>query len=78
MFTLIGGGLKKFESSKKPMAAVLPKKAQWIKDSVMSFQPESNKVVTSNGDTIEYQLMIVAMGLQLYWDKVNLSKMSTN
>ncbi|XP_008557989.3 sulfide:quinone oxidoreductase, mitochondrial isoform X2 [Microplitis demolitor] len=70
MFTLIGGGLKKFESSKKPMAAVLPKKAQWIKDSVMSFQPESNKVVTSNGDTIEYQLMIVAMGLQLYWDKI--------
>lgn len=70
MFTLIGAGIKSIESSRKSMKDVLPKKAQWIKDKVVSFKPELNTVTTSNGDTIEYELMIVAMGLQLYWNKV--------
>ncbi|XP_012274037.1 sulfide:quinone oxidoreductase, mitochondrial [Orussus abietinus] len=70
MFTLIGGGIKHFKSSHRPMASVLPKEAKWIKDSVMSFEPECNKVTTSNGDVIQYDVMIVAMGLQLYWDKI--------
>ncbi|XP_043279337.1 sulfide:quinone oxidoreductase, mitochondrial isoform X2 [Venturia canescens] len=70
IFTLVGGGLSDFESSRRPMKNVLPKNAQWIKDSVMAFEPDNNKVITSNGDTIEYDIMIVAMGLQLLWDKV--------
>lgn len=70
MFTLIGGGLKKFESSQRAMGDVLPKNAEWIKDSVTSFDPESNRVTTSNGETISYEIMLVAMGLQLNWDKV--------
>ncbi|XP_063985579.1 sulfide:quinone oxidoreductase, mitochondrial [Diachasmimorpha longicaudata] len=70
MFTLIGGGLKDFSSSRRFMDNVLPKKSQWIKDSVTSFEPESNTVRTNNGDTIQYDLMIVAMGLQLYWAKI--------
>lgn len=52
------------------MKEVLPKNAQWIKDSVIAFEPDVNRIVTSNGDTIEYEIMIVAMGLQLFWDKV--------
>ncbi|XP_011312197.1 sulfide:quinone oxidoreductase, mitochondrial [Fopius arisanus] len=70
MFTLIGGGLKKFQSSRRFMGDVLPKKAQWLKDSVTIFDPESNKVMTNNGDTIQYEIMIVAMGLQLDWAKI--------
>ncbi|XP_074097844.1 sulfide quinone oxidoreductase [Cotesia typhae] len=70
LFTLIGGGLSKFDSSKRSMSEVLPKNAQWIKDSAMFFDPEANKVTTRNGDTIEYQLMIIAMGLQLHWEKI--------
>ncbi|XP_024937938.1 sulfide:quinone oxidoreductase, mitochondrial isoform X4 [Cephus cinctus] len=70
LFTLIGGGIKLFKSSNRPMAQVLPRNAKWIKDSVITFQPESNNIITSNGDTIQYEIMIVAMGLQLYWDKI--------
>lgn len=55
------------------MKNVLPKNSQWIKDSVMAFEPDNNRVVTSNGDTVQYEIMIVAMGLQLLWDKVILS-----
>lgn len=52
------------------MKDVLPQKAQWLRDKVVCFDPNENKVKTSNGDTVQYELMIVAMGLQLYWDKV--------
>lgn len=70
LFTLIGGGISSFKSSKKPMKDVLPKNATWLKDSVISFEPEINRVTTSNGDTVQYEIMIVAMGLQLYWEKI--------
>ena len=72
MWTLVGGGLKDFAASMRAMKDVLPKNAQWIKDSVHAFEPDDNKIVTSGGDTVQYQIMIVAMGLQLYWDNVSL------
>ncbi|RLU21349.1 hypothetical protein DMN91_005722 [Ooceraea biroi] len=71
LFTLIGGGISPFKSSRRYMKDVLPKNARWIKASVVGFQPDVNKVMTHNGDTIEYEIMIVALGLQLYWDKVS-------
>lgn len=52
------------------MKDVLPKNAKWLKASVADFQPDVNKVLTHNGDTIQYDIMIVAVGLELYWDKV--------
>lgn len=52
------------------MKKVLPAKAQWIQDSVAKFDPDKNQVVTEKGDVIEYELMIVAVGLTLNWDKV--------
>ncbi|KAK0165985.1 hypothetical protein PV328_004450 [Microctonus aethiopoides] len=70
LFTLIGGGLKKFESSKKPMADVIPRGTLWLKDRVISIKADENTVKTSKGDIISYKIMIVAMGLQLYWDKI--------
>lgn len=65
MWTMVGGGLKKFSQSAKPMGDVLPRKAEWIKQSVVGFKPENNEVVTSDGDVISYEFLVVAMGLQL-------------
>ncbi|PBC32957.1 Sulfide:quinone oxidoreductase [Apis cerana cerana] len=70
MFTLIGGGIRSFEDSKKPMKDTLPKNAKWFQDNVMSFEPTQNQVTMSNGDIVQYEIMIVAMGLQLYWEKI--------
>ncbi|XP_014214920.1 sulfide:quinone oxidoreductase, mitochondrial [Copidosoma floridanum] len=70
LFTLVGGGIKSLKSSKKHMKDVLPQKAQWLKDSVTKFKPDENIVMTSNGDTVEYQQMIVAMGLELFWEQI--------
>ncbi|XP_032690106.1 sulfide:quinone oxidoreductase, mitochondrial isoform X2 [Odontomachus brunneus] len=70
LFTLIGGGISSFKTARRNMKDVLPKNAKWVKDSVIGFQPNVNKVLTHNGDTIEYDMMVVALGLQLYWDKI--------
>lgn len=65
IWTLVGAGIKKLEDSGRPMKQVLPKNADWIKDKVVKFDPEENKVVTHNGFQITYDYMIVALGLQL-------------
>ncbi|XP_076631160.1 sulfide quinone oxidoreductase [Colletes latitarsis] len=70
LFTLIGGGIKSFQSSKRSMKDVLPQNAKWLQESVMRFEPEQNEIIMSNGDTVQYKYMIVAMGLQLHWEKV--------
>lgn len=58
------------------MRKVLPKNAMWLQENVMSFEPEQNQITTSNGDTVQYEIMIVAVGLQLHWEKVRLEKIS--
>ncbi|CAK9834298.1 Sulfide:quinone oxidoreductase, mitochondrial [Anthophora retusa] len=70
MFTLIGGGIRSFKASKRPMKDVLPSNAKWFQENVMSFEPTQNQVTLSSGDTVEYEIMIVAIGLQLHWEKI--------
>lgn len=61
--------MKQLEQSGKPMSEVLPKKARWIKDRANKFYPEENRIVTASGEEIKYEYLVVAMGLQLDYDK---------
>lgn len=70
MFTLVGGGMKTVENSVRPMADVLSPLATWVKDSAEKFDPTSNSVTTKNGDTIKYDFLVVAAGLQLNYEKI--------
>jgi len=70
LWTLVGGGLKSLSQTGRPMQWCLPKKATWIKDRVVSFKPEENKLVTEGGDVITYQYMVVALGLQLKYEMI--------
>ena len=65
MWTLVGGGVKSLEQSRMSMKDVLPSKAKWLKDSVTSFDPASNKLETSAGDSVSYDWLVIATGLQL-------------
>ena len=51
------------------MKNVLPKNAEWLKDAVVGFDPENCKVTTTN-HTIQYEILIVALGLQTNWNEV--------
>lgn len=70
MFTMIGGGMKDFPESYRAMKSVLPSKAKWMRDTAVSFEPKESRVHTKHGHTITYDLLVVATGLQLNYDKV--------
>ncbi|XP_066951980.1 sulfide:quinone oxidoreductase, mitochondrial-like isoform X2 [Macrobrachium rosenbergii] len=70
MWTLVGGGMKTLEDSGKPMSEVLPKKADWIKQKVVGFDPHNNRVMTDDGQEINYEYLVVALGIQLNYNQV--------
>ena len=70
MWTLVGGGVKTLAQSGRPMESLLPKGANWLKDSVASFEPTNNRLVTEGGDVVNYEFLVVAMGLELRYDKI--------
>ncbi|CAH1645324.1 unnamed protein product [Spodoptera littoralis] len=70
LFTLVGAGAVTVRDTRRQEEKLLPKKAQWIQDSAKCIVPESNKVVTVNGHVIDYEYLIVAVGLINDYDKI--------
>lgn len=62
--------MKTLQDSARSMADVLPPLAKWVKDKAEKFDPKNNTVTTKSGDTIEYDYLVVAAGLQLNYDKI--------
>lgn len=69
-FTLVGAGDYSLDATARPMGEVLPERANWIRDAVTGFQPEANRVTLTNGHVVEYQVLVVAAGIKLDWDRV--------
>lgn len=70
LWTLVGAGVVKKETTEHEEARYIPNGVKWIKDYVEEVDPDTNKVVTRNGDEIQYDYLVVAPGIQLNWDKV--------
>ncbi|KAK3928648.1 Sulfide:quinone oxidoreductase, mitochondrial [Frankliniella fusca] len=70
LFTLVGGGVSTVENTVRSMGSVLPKDATWVKDEAVLFSPEENLVKTKNGSCIKYDMLVMALGLQLNFEKV--------
>jgi sulfide:quinone oxidoreductase len=70
LWTLVGGGCAKRETSERTEASVIPKGVAWIKDAAAAFDPENNTVETAGGKTIAYDVLVVCPGIQLDWDKI--------
>ena len=70
LWTLVGGGCAKANTSERAESSVMPKKAQWIKDAVTAFDPDNNTVETAGGKTIGYDVLIVCPGIQLDWGRI--------
>merc|ERR1712071_484182 len=63
LWTLVGGGLKKFEESPDKMVHIHSADVQVHQNIVTEFQPEENKVKLLCGRELEYKQLIVALGL---------------
>jgi sulfide:quinone oxidoreductase len=67
---LAGAGLLPYGATHRPESAVIPAGATWIHGSAATFEPEAHRVITASGDSISYDLLVVAMGLQLNWSAI--------
>ncbi len=70
MWTLVGAGIVNKETTRRRMSDLLPRQATWIRDRVVSVDPDSQMVETAAGEKIGYDWLIVAAGLKLDWEKV--------
>ena len=70
MWTLVGGGMKDLKDSGRRMADVLPTNATWIKERATNFSPETNTLKTESGKQITYEYLVVAMGIQIDYNKI--------
>ena len=70
LWTLVGAGVFPKELSERSESAFIPRGADWIQESVAQFRPEENAVVTSSGRSITYDFLVVALGIQIDWDKI--------
>lgn len=71
MWTLVGGGEKSLQDSAKPTSKLMPKNANWIQAKVEQFDPKENTVYASNNVKVKYDYLIVAMGLQVNFNKID-------
>ena len=70
LWTLVGGGCAKRETSERTQRSVMPKGVEWIKDAACAFDPDNFQVMTSGGKTISYDVLVVCPGIQLDWNKI--------
>ena len=70
LWTLVGGGVFAKEATARPEADYIPDGVTWIRDAVASFEPDRNAVVTAGGATLTYDQLVVAIGIQLDWHKI--------
>jgi sulfide:quinone oxidoreductase len=67
---LAGAGLLPYGETHRPESTVIPAGAVWIQGSAATFEPEAHRVITAAGEAISYDLLVVAMGLQLNWSAI--------
>ena len=62
--------MKDLAQTMRPMESLLPAGAKWLQESVVSFEPDHNRLLTSSGDTVTYDWLVIATGLQLRYEKI--------
>ncbi|HLR16370.1 MAG TPA: FAD/NAD(P)-binding oxidoreductase [Alcanivoracaceae bacterium] len=69
-FTLVGGGAYALADTAKPQAETLPEKAKWVRQAVTELDPDNNQLTLSNGHVMSYDILVVAPGIKLDWDRI--------
>ncbi len=71
LWTLVGGGQAKASATERAEAAVMPKRATWIRKAAAEVDPEANTVTSEDGSTYAYDVLVVCPGIQLDWNKTD-------
>jgi sulfide:quinone oxidoreductase len=69
-WTLVGGGVFTLEQTHRPEGDLIPEGVRWIHDGAAGFDPAASTVTTSGGDTLSYDVLVVATGIKLCWERI--------
>ncbi len=69
-WTMVGGGFYDINDTVHAEADQIPAGVEWIKDFVVSFDPNQNSITLKNGSTVNYDYLVVAPGIQLNWNEI--------
>lgn len=64
LFTLVGAGVTRVSDTRRLEQSVLPANAKWIRDAADCIDPEKGFVKTKEGHVINYEYIVIAVGLQ--------------
>ena len=70
LWTLVGGGVFPKEESERNEADCIPDGAEWIQDAVTELHPDENRVTLAGGDSVSYDVLVMAAGIQIDWDAI--------
>ena len=70
LWTLVGGGVFAAEASRRAERDLVPSGATWIRDRVAEILPGEKAVLTSGGERLEYDRLVVALGIQIDWNAI--------
>ncbi len=70
LWTLVGGGVVKKETTARAEADVMPKGVTWLRTAAEAFEHENKTVVTTDGGRHTYGQLVVCPGIKLDWDAV--------
>lgn len=66
----MGSGIFEVGDTARPMAQVIPDGVKWVRDAAAEFRPQANEVLLESGATLSYDYLVVAMGLQCDWGRI--------
>jgi sulfide:quinone oxidoreductase len=69
-WTLVGAGCYSHEKTVKREQECIPRGVKWLQDSVVSFTPEENRLQTQHGQTVSYETLVIAPGIQIDWQVI--------
>jgi sulfide:quinone oxidoreductase len=64
----VAAGVYETDEIIKNNSNYIPKDVIWIKDKVKSYAPQMNSITTQDGQTVEYDYLIVATGLEYHYE----------
>ncbi|MGH0590515.1 FAD/NAD(P)-binding oxidoreductase [Bacillus mycoides] len=67
LWSLVGGGIVSKESTMRDQESLVPNGAIWIPKRVVKLFPSENKVLLDDETMLEYEILIVAAGIQINW-----------
>ncbi|MEV1142205.1 FAD/NAD(P)-binding oxidoreductase [Micromonospora sp. NPDC049799] len=70
LWTLVGGGLATAAETARPERKLIPKGVTWIRDRATGVDPDNRTVSLAGGETVAYDQLVMAPGLQLDFDAV--------